>query len=37
MDHGKSMKREHAIADPAAWVLRFAERVPAGGTVLDLG
>lgn len=36
MGYGKSMKREHAIADPAAWVLRFAERVPAGGTVLDL-
>ena len=30
------MKREHTIADPAPWVLRFAERVPAGGTVLDL-
>ena len=30
------MKQEHAITDPSAWVLRFAERVPAGGTVLDL-
>jgi SAM-dependent methyltransferase len=30
------MKQEHAVADPSAWVLRFADQVPADGTVLDL-
>src|SRR5262245_26071028 len=26
----------HDAADPSAWVMRWADRVPAGGRVLDL-
>ena len=26
----------HDAADPSAWVMRWADRVPAGGSVLDL-